>query len=114
MACFLAADLDLTTAATTTSSSIYNYYVGIALMMFVGFGYLMTFLKAYGLGAVGFTMFITCVGVQFAVVIESYMGKGELLIDFLMLINGNVAVAAVLISFGGLIGKISPLQILVL
>jgi len=56
----------------------------------------------------------TCIGVEFAVVIESYMGKKELTIDFLSLLNGNFAVAAVLISFGGLIGKISPLQILVL
>merc|ERR1719240_260485 len=83
-------------------------------MMFVGFGYLMTFLKAYGLGAVGFTMYITCLGVEFAIIIESFMGKGSLTIDFMSLLNGNFAVAAVLISFGGLIGKISPLQITVL
>merc|ERR1719334_2261687 len=79
-------------------------------MMFVGFGYLMTFLKAYGLGAVGFTMYITCLGVEFAIIIESFMGKGSLTIDFMSLLNGNFAVAAVLISFGGLIGKISPVQ----
>jgi len=112
--CFYTATLDLSSADATDKSSIYNYYVGVALMMFVGFGYLMTFLKSYGLGAVGLTMFITCVGVEFAVVVESYMGKGELSIDFLSLLNGNFAVAAVLISFGGLIGKISPTQILVL
>merc|ERR1719171_2193310 len=74
----------------------------------------MTFLKYYGLGAVGFTMFITCLGVEFAILVESYMGKGALDINFYSLLNGNFAVAAVLISFGGLIGKISPLQITVL
>jgi len=113
-ACFATAKLDLSTANATDTSSIYNYYVGVALMMFVGFGYLMTFLKSYGLGAVGLTMFITCIGVEFAVVVESFMGKGELHIDFLSLLNGNFAVAAVLISFGGLIGKINPLQITIL
>merc|ERR1712151_1423301 len=91
--------------------SIYNFYVGVALMMFVGFGYLMTFLKSYGLGAVGFTMFITCLGVEYAIIVESFMGKSSLTIDFMSLLNGNFAIAAVLISFGGLIGKISPLQI---
>jgi len=114
LGCFLHAELDLSQAGSTDASSIYNFYVGVALMMFVGFGYLMTFLKAYGLGAVGFTMYITCLGVLFAIVVESYMGKGKLAIDFLSLLNGNFAVAAVLISFGGLIGKISPLQITVL
>jgi len=113
-AAFFNAKLDLASADDTDSSSIYNYYVGVALMMFVGFGYLMTFLKAYGLGAVGLTMFITCLGVEFAILVESYMGKGALDIDFLSLLNGNFAVAAVLISFGGLIGKISPTQITVL
>jgi len=105
--------LDLQEAADTDKSSVYNYYVGVALMMFVGFGYLMTFLKAYGLGAVGFTMLITCMGVEWSMILESYMGKGEFTIDFMSLLNANFAVASVLISFGGLIGKVSPLQIVV-
>jgi ammonium transporter Rh len=113
-AAFYNAKLDLSAADNTDASSVYNYYVGVALMMFVGFGYLMTFLKSYGLGAVGYTMFITCIGVEYAILIESYMGKGSLSIDFLSLLNGNFAVAAVLISFGGLIGKISPVQVLCL
>jgi len=93
--------------------SIYNFYVGVALMMFVGFGYLMTFLKSYGLGAVGYTMMITCVGVQVAIVAEVMMTQKfsfPLKIGMMSFMNGNFAVAAVLISFGGLIGKLSPTQ----
>jgi ammonium transporter Rh len=75
----------------------------------------MTFLKYYGLGAVGFTMLITCLGVQWAVLVENIMVASSMSfkIDFMDLLNGNFAVAAVLISFGGLIGKVSPLQILI-
>merc|ERR1719502_712024 len=86
-------------------------------MMFVGFGYLMTFLKNYGLGAVGFTMMLTCVGVQWAMVVENIMVAGStsgIKLDFMDLLNGNFAIAAVLISFGGLIGKIGPTQCLIL
>ena len=106
------ADYDLSAMSTLDSSSIYNFYVGVALMMFVGFGYLMTFLKAYGLGAVGFTMMITCLGVEWAMLVENLMVGGSLnmKLDFMDLLNANFAVAAVLISFGGLIGKISPTQ----
>ena len=57
--------------------------------MFVGFGYLMTFLKGYGLGAVGFTMFITCLGVELALVIEAFMSKGKLNLSFASLLNGT-------------------------
>eukprot|EP00928_Gymnodinium_smaydae_P099471 TRINITY_DN9501_c0_g1_i1.p1 TRINITY_DN9501_c0_g1~~TRINITY_DN9501_c0_g1_i1.p1 ORF type:complete len:425 (-),score=102.80 TRINITY_DN9501_c0_g1_i1:309-1583(-) len=108
---FYTAEFDTANFLKTTESSVYNYYVGVALMMFVGFGYLMTFLKAYGLGAVGFTFFITCLGVEWAMVVEGLMSKQALTIDFMSLLNANFAVAAVLISFGGLIGKISPVQI---
>jgi hypothetical protein len=45
----------------------YKIYLDIALMMLVGFGYLMTFLQFYGLGAVGFTMLITALGVQWSI-----------------------------------------------
>lgn len=114
LALFCFAQYDFTYFAETDSSSIYNYYVGVAMMMFVGFGYLMTFLKAYGLGAVGFTMFITCMGVEYALFIENFMASGSpIKIDFLALLNANFAVAAVLISFGALIGKIGPSQVLV-
>eukprot|EP00931_Biecheleriopsis_adriatica_P082702 TRINITY_DN5614_c0_g1_i1.p1 TRINITY_DN5614_c0_g1~~TRINITY_DN5614_c0_g1_i1.p1 ORF type:complete len:458 (-),score=80.92 TRINITY_DN5614_c0_g1_i1:31-1332(-) len=108
---------DMTALSKIDSSSVYNFYVGVALMMFVGFGYLMTFLRGYGLGAVGFTMFITCLGVQWALWLEMVFVTGspsEVKWSFMSFLNGNFAVAAVLISFGGLIGKVSPTQLLVI
>ena len=42
----------------------YNYVVGITLMMTVGFGYLRTFLRYYGMGAVGLTLFILALGIE--------------------------------------------------
>merc|ERR1719497_283878 len=91
-AAFWNAKLDLSSASDTDKSSVYNFYVGVALMMFVGFGYLMTFLKSYGIGAVGLTMFITCVGVEFAMIVEGFMGEGKLSLNFVALLNGNCAV----------------------
>eukprot|EP00931_Biecheleriopsis_adriatica_P018935 TRINITY_DN13066_c0_g3_i1.p1 TRINITY_DN13066_c0_g3~~TRINITY_DN13066_c0_g3_i1.p1 ORF type:complete len:430 (-),score=86.16 TRINITY_DN13066_c0_g3_i1:108-1328(-) len=112
----LPAEYDMSQMSSLDSSSIYNFYVGVALMMFVGFGYLMTFLKSYGLGAVGFTMFATAIGVQWAMIVENMMASGgdmKIKLDFMDVLNGNFAIAAVLISFGGLIGKVSPTQLLI-
>lgn len=103
-----------TAAFGETQRVFYNFYIGVSCMMFVGFGYLMTFLKSYALGAVGFTMYITCLGVQFVMLAETYMGTQKLELDFASVLNGNFGVAAVLISFGGLIGKLSPPQVTVL
>ena len=90
-------------------------FIGVEVMMFVGFGYLMTFLKWYGLGAVCFTIMITAVGLQWAVFTESFWGQlynntNEWhLVDFNIysLLNALYAVSAVLISFGAVIGKVS-------
>ncbi|KAL1524893.1 hypothetical protein AB1Y20_019772 [Prymnesium parvum] len=96
----------------------YGYLVGVTLMMFVGFGYLMTFLRWYGLGAVGLTMIITCLGLELAVLFEGIFfttdGSKLINIDLHALLNGDFAVAAFLISFGGLIGKVGPSQLVVL
>lgn len=43
-------------------SQVYQMFTGILIMMLFGFGYLMTFMSKYGLGAVGFTMLITVLG----------------------------------------------------
>jgi membrane-associated HD superfamily phosphohydrolase len=48
----------------------YQLFTGVEIMMFIGFGYLMTFLKKYGMGALGFTMLITVVGLQWGILTE--------------------------------------------
>lgn len=97
LACLLGRQYDL--SHIELSSSLYNYYVGVAVMMFVGFGYLMTFLKNYGLEAVGMTMFITCLGCQWALVLEKLMTQGfDFTVGLMDFLNMNFAVAAVLIS----------------
>jgi len=103
------------------NTQLYNYYVGVSLMMLVGFGYLMTFLRWYGLGAVGLTMLVTCLGVQVAMLVEPMFSVPDVIfapasfnVDLMALLNGNFAVAAFLISFGGLIGKVNPSQLVIL
>ncbi len=88
--------------------------------MFIGFGYLMTFLKEYGMGAVGYTMMITVVGIQWALFTELFFKQlydGEVKpyrFDIISFVEALYAVAAILISFGGVIGKLNPFQILLM
>ena len=56
-----------------SSTAAYNMFLGVEVMMFVGFGYLMTFLKWYGLSAVGFTMLITAVGLQVSLIFRGLL-----------------------------------------
>ena len=78
----------------------YEMYIGIALMMLIGFGYLMTFLKAYGLGAVGFTFIITCLSVQMNMFLACLIpNNGTLTVNAVTLTDGNFAAATVLIRY---------------
>ena len=111
-----------------TGTQGYNMFIGILIMMLVGFGYLMTFIKWYGLGAVGFTMVVTAMGLQWAVFTQSFWaqvfndefeereGDDWHKVSFCIyaLVDSLFAVAAVLISFGAVIGKVSPLQLVVM
>eukprot|EP00923_Selenidium_pygospionis_P008959 GHVN01015317.1.p1 GENE.GHVN01015317.1~~GHVN01015317.1.p1 ORF type:complete len:500 (+),score=47.30 GHVN01015317.1:220-1719(+) len=101
----------------------YTFYKDVHVMVFVGFGFLMTFLKRYGMSAVAFTLFIAAFTVQLhalvgplMVAIVKKIAEGyqfaDVPVDIVTLLYGDFAAAAVLISFGALLGKCSPFQLL--
>jgi ammonium transporter Rh len=89
-------------------------------MILVGFGFLMTFLSRYGFSAVGFNFMITAFAIQWAILTNGFWhclwaGHWETVkLDITSLITGDFTTGAVLITFGGLLGKVSPLQLLVI
>ena len=92
----------------------------VHVMIFIGFGFLMTFLKRYSFGAVGFNFFIASVAIQWGLLAFSFfhsIGKDHsngysLPIDLTTLINAEFTAGTVLISFGAALGKTSPSQLL--
>jgi ammonium transporter Rh len=69
----------------------------------------MTFLEKYGLGAVGFTMLLTALNMECNLIIESLL-TGTFSISMDSIINAEFSAATLLISFGALIGRTTPLQ----
>jgi ammonium transporter Rh len=103
----------------------YVMFRDIMVMLLLGFGYLMTFLKKYGLGAVGFTMMLTVLAMQLNLIVEPIISsiydgsaKGDsnemIHIDIASLIDSELAAATLLISYGALIGRATPLQLLIM
>eukprot|EP00946_MAST-07B_sp_MAST-7B-sp1_P005013 g5013.t1 len=98
----------------------YPFYQDVHVMIFIGFGFLMTFLKKYGFSSVGYNFLISCLAIQWAMVCNGLLhdpivkGKSGLPIKLGItdLITGDFAAGAVLISFGAVLGKTSPLQML--
>jgi len=73
----------------------------------------MTFLEKYGLGAVGITLLLTALNMECNLVIENLL-TGNYTITMESLINAEFSAATLLISFGALIGRATPLQMCVL
>ena len=95
----------------------YPLGLDVFMMLFAGFGYLMTFLKRYGMSAIGFTMIITVLITEFAILVFGIVrldNDFEIRIGFIDIVEGGVVAAAVLISFGVLLGKANPLQLLIM
>ena len=88
-------------------------------MLLLGFGYLMTFLEKFGLGAVGFTMILTVVNMELNIMIEGVLKKvffEGAMADFKQsltlgtIIDAEFSAATLLITYGAMIGRLSPLQ----
>ncbi|XP_070618131.1 ammonium transporter Rh type C [Erythrolamprus reginae] len=95
----------------------YPSFQDVHVMIFVGFGFLMTFLQRYGFGAVGFNFLLAAFGIQWALLMQGWLHtfeNGKILIGVESLINADFCVGSVCIAFGALLGKVSPVQLLVM
>ncbi|NXB07876.1 RHAG protein, partial [Cnemophilus loriae] len=101
---------------TDSTTSLYPHFQDVHVMIFVGFGFLMTFLKKYGFSSVGFNMLIAAFGLQWGILMQGFwhMAEGKIIVNIKSMINADFSTATALISFGALLGKTSPVQMLIL
>jgi ammonium transporter Rh len=118
-------DVGIAQCRTTSDGHVdtyYHFYTHVHVMIFVGFGFLMTFLGRYGFSAIGFTFFLACIGFQWSIftntfwhrIFEEKPGDEMIKINVVNLITSDFAAAAVLIAYGAVIGKTTPTQLLVM
>lgn len=91
----------------------YHYLTGVLIMVFVGFGFLMTFLRRYTMSAVGLNFGLSALMMIGAVICMgwAHAGFGDFDIDLPLLVDAAFCAAAGMISFGAVIGFASPTQL---
>ncbi|XP_021120473.1 ammonium transporter Rh type C isoform X2 [Heterocephalus glaber] len=97
----------------------YPSFQDVHVMVFVGFGFLMTFLQRYGFGALGFNFLLAAFGIQWALLMQGWFHHLDLqgryiLLGIENLINADFCVASVCVAFGAVLGKVSPIQLLIM
>lgn len=109
-----------TTVTTNHVDTFYPWFQDINVMMLIGFGFLMAFIRTNSWSAVGLTFLINAVVFQAYVIFKGFWHKvftaftenPYIDLNIISLSFGSYAVAAMLIAFGALIGRVTPAQIL--
>ncbi|KAM9475353.1 solute carrier family 12 member 5b isoform 3-T3 [Clarias gariepinus] len=95
----------------------YTFFADIQVMIFIGFGCLLAFFRRYGFGGMAFNFLTATFSIQWAILVQGffhYYHNGKIHLGVINLINAEFACAAVLISFGAVLGKTSPVQLLIM
>ena len=98
---------------------LYPWFQDVHTMIFIGFGFLMLFLQRHGFSSVGFNFMISAVTIQASILTNGFWHMvaegGEFGTKIEMssetLIKADFACGAVLITFGAVLGKVNPLQL---
>nr|AGA93878.1 RhAG [Porichthys notatus] len=96
--------------------TLYPMFQDVHVMIFIGFGFLMTFLKKYGFSSVGVNLLLAAFGLQWGLLMQGFwhLDNGKIKVDIFKIINADFSTATVLISFGAVLGKTSPVQLLIM
>jgi len=99
-------------------SRLYPWFQDTHVMIIVGFGFLMTFLKRYGWSSVGFNFLLSGFCVQWALLVtglfHDYIMHDHSFITMNLdrMIEAEFTTGAILISFGAVLGVASPVQLI--
>lgn len=115
-----ATDLDDAEATGAAEMSTYPMWQDTHVMIFVGFGFLMTFLRAYGFSSLTINFLVSVVGIQWGILVmgffhllfHGHLGDAKIPLHLTQLVEGDFAAATALISLGAVLGTTSPSQTL--
>jgi len=94
----------------------YGMFQDVHVMIFVGIGFLMTYLKKYSFSATGFTLLVGVMCIQWSILVNGFfhLHDGVIELDMWSILAADVISATVLVSFGVVIGKATPTQLIVM
>ncbi|XP_069946777.1 ammonium transporter Rh type B isoform X2 [Cherax quadricarinatus] len=102
--------------STPNLQTFYPMLQDVGVMMVIGFGFLMTFLRRYGHSGLGCTLYLTALTLQLALLADGVTtaNDGYITLNVISVVQAAFTCAAVLISVGATLGTTSPTQLLLM
>lgn len=93
----------------------YGHFQDVHVMIFIGFGFLMTFLKSYSWSAVGFNMLLATYAIQWSIIVQAFFfHDSKIIMNYEAMFEAEFSAGAVLISFGAVLGRLNTVHLLVM
>lgn len=113
---------DIVTKADTDLTRMYPWFQDTHVMIIVGFGFLMTFLKRYSWSSLGFNFMFTAFTIQWSILVHGWFFKAPITegstefmhVDIGAMLEADFTSGSILIAFGAVLGVASPVQLLVM
>ncbi|NXI63866.1 RHBGB protein, partial [Anseranas semipalmata] len=95
----------------------YPRFRDVHLQALLGFGFLVAFLSRYGSGSVAVSFLIVAFAIQWAILVQGlfyFFLNGKIYMGAQSMVSADFCTAAILISAGAVLGRVSPIQMLLL
>ncbi|NXP09751.1 RHBGB protein, partial [Thinocorus orbignyianus] len=89
----------------------------VHLQVLLGFGLLVAFLGRYGPGSMAISILVVAFAIQWAVLIQGFLyffPNGKIYVGAASMVSADFCTAAILISTGAVLGRVNPVQLLLL
>ena len=104
------------------ASQRYPAFQDINVMMLIGFGFLMTFIRSYAWSTLSYTFFVNAFVTQFYFLFFQFWnkllynewGQKTMTFDIVTLITCSYCVGSMLITFGAVIGRVGPKDLIII
>ena len=101
-------------------ATVYPLLQDVTVMIFVGFAYLMVFLRKHGYTSVGVTFLVAAFVIQWYQLTRGFWydtfngAYDQVMVSIQTLVQADFCAGAVLITFGVVLGKVSPSQMMLI
>ncbi|NXK55386.1 RHBGB protein, partial [Chauna torquata] len=89
----------------------------VHLQALLGFGFLVAFLSRYRLGSVAVSLLVVAFAIQWAILVQGlfyFFLNGKIYVGAQSMVSADFCTAAILISAGAVLGRVNPIQMLLL